>query len=210
MHTIKPAEGTAANVARLDMWWRRWRKIPLIPCWCLGTQLCSAVLYSDADHISNVITRENKKSQSYTKYSMGVQGRWIQALFSDTRARCSINKLEHKRFHVNIRKHFLTVQVMGALAQVAWRGSGVSLLGELQKPLGHCPGHPALVGLLKQGRGQMDPEVPASLCHSVRFRGISGAWICKDTCVCNDYEAQLCSEGNFVELILPAANFCGE
>lgn len=132
-----------------------------------------------------------------------MQRRWSQALCSDTRARCSIHKLEHRRFHVSIRKHFHAVQVMGALAQVAW-----SLPPwRTQKPLGHCPGHPALVGLLKQGRGQMDLEVPASLSHSAWFCGISGAWICKDTCMCNDCVAQLCTEGSFVELHFTCSKF---
>ena len=33
-----------------------------------------------------------------------------------------------------------------ALSQVAWRGCGVFILGDIQKPSGHGPGKPALGG----------------------------------------------------------------
>lgn len=60
MHTVKPAGTPVANVAGLDVWGRRQRRIPLISHWCWGTQLCYALLSSDADPISNVIPGESK------------------------------------------------------------------------------------------------------------------------------------------------------
>lgn len=32
------------------------------------------------------------------------------------------------------------------MIQIAQRTAGISILGDLQKPLGHCPGQPAVAG----------------------------------------------------------------
>lgn len=75
MYTIKPTGTAVANAARLDMWGRRQRRIALIFHWCWGTQLCSAVLSSDADLISNVIPGESKtRDRSCTKCPLTSQG----------------------------------------------------------------------------------------------------------------------------------------
>ena len=49
------------------------------------------------------------------------------------RTRSNGHKQKHRRFSLNIRKNFFTVRVTG-LAHIAPRGSGVSLLGDIQKP----------------------------------------------------------------------------
>lgn len=47
---------------------------------------------------------------------------------------------------------------MAQVAQRLWS----FLLGDVQKPPGCGPGHPALGGPLEQGLEQMDPEMPTS------------------------------------------------
>ncbi|KAK4810883.1 hypothetical protein QYF61_013291 [Mycteria americana] len=51
------------------------------------------------------------------------------------RTRGNGHKVKHRRFHLNIRKHFFTVEVTEHWAQVAQRGCGVSLLGDIQNCL---------------------------------------------------------------------------
>lgn len=51
----------------------------------------------------------------------------------------------------------------GAVGQVTQRSCGLSLFGDLQKPPGRGPGHPAQGGLAVAGEDQRYPEVPAHL-----------------------------------------------
>lgn len=62
---------------------------------------------------------------------------WIQSLSSGVHWKW--HKLEHKKFHLNMRKH---CESDGALQQVAQRGHGISLLRDHQKPSTHGPGQP--------------------------------------------------------------------
>lgn len=56
----------------------------------------------------------------------------------------------------------------GALAQVAQRECGDSLLGDLQKPSGYSPRDLAVAGpAWAGGWTRWRPEVPSKLCHSV-------------------------------------------
>jgi len=54
--------------------------------------------------------------------------------------RDSEHNLKHRRFPLNIRKHFFTV------TQAAQRGCGVSLRRDIKKPSLHGPVQPALGG----------------------------------------------------------------
>jgi len=74
----------------------------------------------------------------------------------------------HRRFCLNIRKHFFSHAGDSVLAQVAQGGCGD--LGDVQKPSGHGPGQPALgrpaqAGLDKTpSRGPFQPQ---PFCDSV-------------------------------------------
>ncbi|GAB0187141.1 mitochondrial enolase superfamily member 1 [Grus japonensis] len=61
------------------------------------------------------------------------------------RTRGNRHKLKHRRFCLNIRKHFFYYEGDKAVAQGAQRGGRLSTLGDdTQKPSGHGPGQPAL------------------------------------------------------------------
>jgi len=59
------------------------------------------------------------------------------------RTRGSGHKLKHRRFPLNIKKHFYC-EGGQALAEVAQRSCGISILGGVQKAPGHGPGQPAV------------------------------------------------------------------
>lgn len=61
------------------------------------------------------------------------------------KARDSGQKVKHRSFHLNIRKHFCVVRV-AALAWVGQRGCGSFLLGDGQKLHGCNPEKDALDG----------------------------------------------------------------
>lgn len=54
------------------------------------------------------------------------------------------SELKHRLFPLENQETFFYCEDDGALAQVPQRGYGGSLLGDTQKPSGHCPGQLAL------------------------------------------------------------------
>jgi len=62
------------------------------------------------------------------------------------RTRDKAHKLKHRHFHLNIREHFFYWEAVQALAQLAHRGCGVSVLEDIQKLSGYRPGQLALGG----------------------------------------------------------------
>jgi len=65
----------------------------------------------------------------------------MEALFSVARSnktRGSRQKLEHRKFHTNTRKNFVTVRVAEQI-WAAQKGCGVSFSGDIQDPSGHLP-----------------------------------------------------------------------
>jgi len=61
--------------------------------------------------------------------------------------RDSKHKLKTRKFHLNMRKSFFFIVRVGqTLAQVAWRGCGVLIPGDIQNLTGYGPGQPAVAG----------------------------------------------------------------
>lgn len=64
-------------------------------------------------------------------------------------------KMKHREFPPNIK--VLYCKCDQALGEVAQRCCGVSLLGDIQKPSGHGPGHPNMVqGIQLFEQGELD------------------------------------------------------
>ena len=59
------------------------------------------------------------------------------------RTRGNGHKLNHKKFHLNMRKNFFTLRVIKVLEQAAQRGCEV-FSGDTQNSPGRCPVQPAL------------------------------------------------------------------
>ena len=68
-----------------------------------------------------------------------------------------------QREHQEALLHCVADGTVAQAAQRLWR----FLLGDLQRPPGHGPGHPALGVPVAAGAGPNGPEVPASLSHPV-------------------------------------------
>lgn len=64
-----------------------------------------------------------------------VDGARIFSVMTSNRTRGNGNKLEYKKFHINMRKKLFTLRVTRAVEQVAQRCSGVSFPGDIQNPL---------------------------------------------------------------------------
>jgi len=60
------------------------------------------------------------------------------------RTRGNGHKLEHRRFHLNMRKPFFTVEGDQGLERITQRGCRVYILRDIQKLSGHIPGQPGL------------------------------------------------------------------
>jgi len=61
-----------------------------------------------------------------------------QALFRSAQQekKRAMDKLEHRKFHLNMRKSFFTLSVTEDASQ---RGHGVSSSGDIKNPPGHFP-----------------------------------------------------------------------
>ena len=55
------------------------------------------------------------------------------------RTRSNVLKLQHRKFHKNIQKHYFMVKMTDALEQPAQRGCGVSFYGDIQDLSGCLP-----------------------------------------------------------------------
>ena len=89
---------------------------------------------------------------------------------STTLTRDNGHKLQHRRFPLNIRKHFCYCEDDQARAQAAQGGCGISTHGDIQKPSGHGPGQLAQGGpAWAEGLDQMTsrgPFQPQPFCDS--------------------------------------------
>lgn len=76
------------------------------------------------------------------KYLMGrnEEGPVLYLAISSDRTRGNGYKLKHMKFHVNARKYFFTCKGDQTLEQVAQRGCGVAIYGNIQNLTGHNPG----------------------------------------------------------------------
>ena len=66
------------------------------------------------------------------------------------------HKLKYKKFHLNIRENLFSCEGDCTLEQVAARGCGVSVLGDIKNPTGHGPGQPAVVDTTLSRRAGLD------------------------------------------------------
>ncbi|KAK4832687.1 hypothetical protein QYF61_025148 [Mycteria americana] len=85
------------------------------------------------------------------------------------RTRDSEHKLKNRKFHLNMRKYFFTVRVVQTLAQVAQRGCGVSIPGDIQNLTEHGPGQAALadpaLNSPKGRKGSCGPQMGQTRCR---------------------------------------------
>lgn len=72
-------------------------------------------------------------------------------MVSSNRTRGNGHRWKHRKFCLNIRKHFFYCDGERALAQVACRCGRVSVRGKLKKLSGHDLGQPALGNLASPG-----------------------------------------------------------
>ena len=62
----------------------------------------------------------------------------LSAVPSD-RTRDSANRLEHRKFHLNMRENLFPLRVTEHWNRLLWRGCGVSFSGDTQNMYGHFP-----------------------------------------------------------------------
>ena len=111
----------------------------------------------------------------YLKGGCQNDGTRLFSIVPNNRRRGNGHKLEHRKFHLNMRKKFLSCEGARAVEQAAQSGCGVSFPGAIQNPPGCVPVPPAQAGGLDKmiSRG---PFQPLPRCGSV----IKQEW-CKST-----------------------------
>ena len=101
----------------------------------------------------------------YLKSGCQDDGTRLFSAVPNNRTRGNGHKLEHRKFHLNMRKKIISCEGARAVAQAAQGGCGFSFPGDIQNPPGRV-----LVSLLRQwGWTRCSPEVPSNPYHSVVF-----------------------------------------
>ena len=107
----------------------------------------------------------------YLKGGCQEDGAGLFSIVPNNSPRGNGHKLEHRQFHLNMRKKLLSCEGARAVAQAAQGGCGVSFPGDIESPPGCVPVPPAL-GVPAEAVGLDEmmsrcPFQPLPFCDSV-------------------------------------------
>jgi len=118
-------------------------------------------------HLSR-LRRDLVNAYRYLRGGVKRMGPGLFSVVSSDRTRGNGHKLEHRKFHLNTRKDFLTLRVTQPWNNLS-RGMRISSSGGIQNPPGYFPVQPALAVGLVLGA----PDVPSNPIDCVILFSIS-------------------------------------